>query len=100
MLVENFVARNNKVEDLKLRVTILESAVARDPEPQKECASKVHVPKPQHFKEMRDEKEVETSCGRWSATSRRYGYMISRRRSRSYPYTSSMTLCCSGIGNR
>lgn len=59
MLVGNFVARNNKVEDLKLRVAILESAVACCPKPQKEYASQVHVPKQQHFKEMRAEKEID-----------------------------------------
>nr|CAD1825691.1 unnamed protein product [Ananas comosus var. bracteatus] len=34
-------------------------AVACGPEPQKKYTSKVHVPEPQHFKGMRNEKEID-----------------------------------------
>ncbi|XP_020082254.1 uncharacterized protein LOC109705882 [Ananas comosus] len=58
-LIEELVTRVEKVEDLKTRVTILEKAVARGHEPQREFASKVRVPEAQNFRGTRDEKKVD-----------------------------------------
>nr|CAD1826229.1 unnamed protein product [Ananas comosus var. bracteatus] len=58
-LIEELVARVDEVEDLKTRVTILEKAVARGHEPQRESASKVRIPEPQNFRGTRDEKEID-----------------------------------------
>ncbi|XP_020080336.1 uncharacterized protein LOC109704005 [Ananas comosus] len=58
-LIEELVAQVDEAEDLKTRVTILEKAVARGHEPQRESASKVCVPEPQNFRGTHDEKEID-----------------------------------------
>lgn len=44
VLVEDFVTRVDEVEDLKMRVTILEKVVAHGVETQNKHTSKIHVP--------------------------------------------------------
>nr|CAD1834497.1 unnamed protein product [Ananas comosus var. bracteatus] len=59
VLVEDLLTRVDEVEDLKMWVTILEKAVARGIETQKERTPKIHIPEPQCFKGTRDEKEFD-----------------------------------------
>ncbi len=56
-----------------LKVMILERAVSRGPEPQREYAPKVRVPEPQHFKDTQNEKEIDNFLWHMERYTRRCG---------------------------
>lgn len=80
-MVEDLVTRVDEVQDLKMRVIILEKAVACGVEMRKEHTSKVRVPEPQHFKRTRDKKKIDNFFDTWSTISKRCDWRTKRIRS-------------------